>query len=101
MSNAPQKFRKKPVTVEAFQFNGRNGNEIFDWVFAIAGGDCPDMTWHHGELDGHLEPARMLIYTPEGVMRASIGDYVICGVRGEFYPCKPHIFYLTYEEEDA
>lgn len=81
------KYRKKPVVVEAVQFNG-------------------EMT---PELDGFLGKAKYTFYrapggnvleinTLEGTMRASQGDYIIRGVHGEYYPCKPDIFEKTYEK---
>ena len=76
------KFRKKPVVIEAVKFTGTNGDEIA--VF---------MSCQHPFLrDGGL-----IIGTLEGNMRADPGDWVIKGVKGEFYPCKPDIFKATYE----
>jgi hypothetical protein len=75
------KFRKKSVVVEAVQF--RRGN--FDELEAFVGGDAE---WRGDHL---------VIATREGAMRASDGDWIIKGVKGEFYPCKPDIFAATYE----
>jgi len=75
------KYRKKPVVIEAVQFNGGNWEEISDF--------CKDMDINNG---------RMIIKTLEGVHTASVGDYIIKGVKGEFYPCKPDIFHMTYEQ---
>lgn len=79
-----KKFRKKPVVVEAIQYLGD-----FNWVpvqnFLV-------MTYQP-------EPPRYLyINTLEGQMLVSLGDWIIKGVAGEFYPCKPDIFYQTYDE---
>ena len=82
-------FRKKPVIIEAIQFTGDN---FFDVAHFIGHG--PDV------LD-NLELQRTdwpVIETPEGNMTASPGDWVIKGVKGEFYPCKPDIFAATYEQ---
>lgn len=79
-----KKFRKKPVVIEAIQYTGDNTSEIKEF--------CGDMC-----LLGH-KPLTVAINTLEGVMTASKGDYVIKGVNGEFYPCKPDIFEKTYEE---
>ena len=82
-------FRKKPVVVDAMQYNGtrRAATEIAKWA------DIQDSNKYIQRLpDGGLG-----IYTLEGVMRASSGDWVIKGARGEFYPCKPDIFESTYE----
>lgn len=81
-----KKFKKKPVVIEAIQFNGYNFSEIYDWIDNKKGAypDCYQKT--------------MPIETLEGVMIASVGDWIIKGVKGEFYPCKPDIFESTYEE---
>ena len=80
------KFRKKPVVIEALQFTGTNWYEI--GAFA---GKKADIAHKTGE------PDVCLIKTLEGEMRASKGDWIIKGVKGEFYPCKPDIFQQTYE----
>ncbi|WP_398498152.1 hypothetical protein [Variovorax sp.] len=81
-------FRSKPVEVEAFQL-------------PAAGQDVPDAFHEWCERVGfsHFESGRdetLLITTPEGVMEAQPGDWIICGVLGEFYPCKPGVFAATY-----
>lgn len=75
------KYRKKPVVVEAVQF--ANSADIHEF--------CKDKAREPVGKD-YLE-----IETLEGVMRANKGDYIIKGVAGEFYPCKPDIFEQTYE----
>lgn len=77
------KFRKKPVVIEAVLFNGRNTADIHEF--------CGDKT-REPVGENHME-----IVTLEGVMKVSAGDYVIKGVNGEFYPCKPDIFAKTYD----
>lgn len=74
--------RKKPVTIEFKQFTGLNNQEIHDFI----DGD----SWDSAEDE-------IQIATLEGNMIASMGDYIIKGVNGEFYPCKPDIFHKTYE----
>jgi hypothetical protein len=74
-------FRKKPVEIEAIQLTPLNIEEIEQFV----GGDAG------------REPGGLVIATLEGAMHASIGDWIIRGVQGEFYPCKPDIFAATYE----
>lgn len=77
------KYRKKPVVVEAMLFTGNNFGEIGKFV----GFDA--------QIVGREK--RLEIKTLEGVMEAKPGDYIIKGVNGEFYPCKPDIFEKTYE----
>jgi hypothetical protein len=77
------KYRKKPVVIEAIQFNGNNQVELKSFV----GRDL--LLYSNGIV---------AIHTLEGEMKVSIDDYVIKGVNGEFYPCKPDIFEKTYEE---
>lgn len=78
----PQRFRKKPITVEAMLYTGDNASEIRHWTGFN----------HYTCANGSL-----MIDTLEGVMRASVGDWIIRGVKGEHYPCHPDIFQQTYE----
>ena len=80
------KYRKKPVVIEAVQWSGNNLNEILDFM--------KDKQPNYYEDD---EQKLLTIQTLEGNMIASDGDYIIKGVQGEFYPCKPDIFKQTYE----
>lgn len=75
-------YRKKPVEVEAKRYTGDNWRELMDWI-GVEGG-----YWHEGIIK---------IHTPEGTMECSPGDWIIKGVKGEFYPCNPDIFDMTYE----
>jgi hypothetical protein len=77
-------YRKKPVVVEAVRWDGGNCDE----VFAFLGMPHPDDELDHSQIH---------IPTLEGTMTASPGDWLIRGVKGEFYPCKPDIFAATYE----
>lgn len=77
------KYRKKPVTVEAIQYL-REENIFLCQEF------CKDMKYNPEDNEYYIE-------TLEGKMKASKGDYIIKGVNGEFYPCKPYIFEKTYE----
>ena len=84
------KFRKKPVVIEARRFETNNDdgsclNELVIWIGPAA---C------HNNTD-------LFIDTLEGTMTAAVGDYIIRGVKGEFYPCKPDIFAATYEPVEA
>jgi len=80
------KFRKKPVTIEAEQFTDENKDRCFNFVRC----NCV------ADRDGNGLPT-LRIQTLEGEMTASLGDWIIRGVKGEFYPCKPDIFAATYE----
>lgn len=76
-------YEKIPVQVQAVQWTGDNRNEIF----SFAGNNAS-----YGDVTG------MSIITLEGVMYANVGDWIIKGVKGEFYPCKPDIFKITYKK---
>ncbi|MCH4543176.1 hypothetical protein [Ochrobactrum sp. A-1] len=86
-------FRKKPVVVEARKFDAVYLNEqeqLADWC--------------GGRLRGvklHVQDRVIQIDTLEGEIEASFGDWIIKGVKGEFYPCKPDVFDLTYEAVDG
>lgn len=82
MSRAVKRYRKKPVIVEAIQWNGQNHAEIEGWSGRRV--TC-------GRLWATIE-------TNEGEMLGEIGDWIIRGVKGEFYPCKPDVFAMTYKE---
>jgi hypothetical protein len=82
------KFRKKPVVIEAIQLpliDEDAPQYLIDWLHKF------DSQWS-SDRDGGL-----IIYTLEGEMRANPGDWIIKGVKGEMYPCKPDIFAATYE----
>lgn len=83
------KFRKKPVVIEAEHFTSDNKDRCFNFV------TCN----RYAEFDESGNPV-LRIETLEGDMVASIGDWIIKGVKGEFYPCKPDIFEQTYEAVD-
>ncbi len=85
------KFRKKPVVIEARQFQTGNVGDLLKW---INGGDTLAMDRAAICMAG---PPNITIRTLEGEMRAEHGDWIIKGIKGEFYPCKPDIFAETYE----
>lgn len=88
------KYRKTPVTVDAFVLNER-GMVGEDWFWdAVTRNDI--ITHSFGK--DYPEPAWCEIKTLEGVMVAKAGDYIIRGIEGEIYPCKADIFEQTYEE---
>lgn len=80
------KFRKKPVVIEAVQFTLDSAKEAKKF--------CNGVLWDQSPI-----PPYITINTLEGTMRADLGDWIIKGVKGEFYPCKPDIFKATYEPE--
>jgi len=96
------KATKKPVTIEFVRWTGENHREVFNFLFD---GDLPEENMiktegknfyiSHGKVHGGL-----MIKTLEGEHKASIGDVIIRGVAGEFYPCKPDIFEQTYDVVD-
>lgn len=89
------KFRKKPVVIEAIQWNNINYKEISEFVGITL---APDLESETAYLAGKGAPIFSLsIPTLEGKMKAMPGDWIIKGIKGEFYPCKPDIFEATYE----
>lgn len=86
-----EKFRKKPVVVEAIQLidDLNNHVSIVEWIRD-----------NGGQARIPMESC-IFIQTLEGEMRADLGDWVIRGIKGEFYPCKDDVFELTYEPATA
>ena len=78
-----RKYKTKPCVIEAIQWTGDNEMEILKWSEGMT-------EWN--KKDG------LYIDTLEGRMRANIGDYIIRGLKGEYYPCKPDVFSKKYEE---
>lgn len=87
-----KKFRKKPVVIEAIQWIGNNYEEIQEF----SNGKVTYYEWFQLNETG-VNPKMLQIHTLEGKMEASIRDWIIKGIKGEFYPCKPDIFEQTYE----
>jgi hypothetical protein len=81
------RYRKLPVEIDAVQFTGKNDAEVLAF--------CPVA------YDPEVNRPTLEIATLEGVMTAEVGDYIIRGVQGEFYPCKPDIFEQTYERVES
>lgn len=88
------KYKKKPVVIDAIQFDGLNLEEIKEFVGDKLIYDIIDSAWQVGKGRPHI---LMKIKTLEGDMYVSEMDYIIKGVEGEFYPCKSNIFEKTYE----
>lgn len=79
-----RRYRKKPVVIEAIKYDYNNPAEVVDFI--------------EDEIGINANTKQVIISTLEGEMLADDGDYIIKGIKGEFYPCKPDIFELTYEE---
>lgn len=79
-------FRKKPVVIQATQWTGKNFKEILEFVGGVENRDL--LAIHQNDL---------YIKTLEGDHKANVNDWIIRGVKGEYYPCKPDIFDETYE----
>lgn len=100
MSN-PAKYRKKPVVIEAMEFLG---NEVTRSEQEASAHSIVRWIGEHGHSAASMDSSRgryVVIATLEGKMEATPGDFIIKGVQGEFYPCKPDIFAKTYELEIA
>lgn len=98
------KFRKKPVVIDAIRWTGANVQEVTTFlsgfeVHVVNVGESPDAPPVRciGRFDYTTMQPTIAIETLEGTMKAIPGDWIIRGVKGEFYPCKPDIFAATYE----
>jgi len=81
---------KKPIVIEAFQLTVENIEDLESWC--------------GGSIKGILLSINQRVIdinTPEGEIRANMGDFIIKGIKGEFYPCKPDIFKLTYDKVEV
>ncbi|WP_267244379.1 hypothetical protein [Streptomyces sp. PR69] len=91
------RYRKRPIEIDAIQWTGDNINAVMDFMH-------PQEPVHVNSLS-HMRftdaDELVGIQTLEGLMVAGIGDWIVRGVRGELYPCKPDIFAETYEPTDA
>jgi hypothetical protein len=94
VTHAPQTFRKRPVVIRAMRFDGTEASakRIVDWI----GGEDRAGVGVRTPPDETLDLV-VWISTMEGAITASPGDWVIRGIQGEFYPCKPDIFEATHE----
>ena len=92
------KYRKKPVEIEAVQLCWKNWNLICDFLGDIISDNPGSYSNYYSESCGEEPPwLEITIPTLEGNHTARHGDYIIRGVQGEFYPCKPDIFKQTYD----
>jgi len=81
-----EKYMKKPIIIEAMQLTDKTKNDVLVWVSSKK----------YSDFSG--SKPKIIIQTLEGEMTVSLWDYVIKGINGEFYPCKPDIFEATYEK---
>lgn len=98
----PHDYRKKPVVIQAFQMTTERRSDNKDWP------EWLNAAWNKPhDKPGAVYPSEfpnsdgtdeVVVFTLEGVHRVSFGDYLIQGVKGEIYPCKPDIFEATYEK---
>ena len=84
----PKQYSKKPVTIEAIQLTDDNHSEIIQWLSSY---DVESYT---------LNSSEFYVKTLEGDMKANVGDYIIKGIKNEFYPCREDIFKMTYDEHN-
>lgn len=94
-----QQYRKKPVVIDAMRWEGgpAAASDVIDWILATGQRAA---SWNPEQLDedGNVVLGEHIaIDTLEGTVRADAGDWIIRGVQGEHYPCKPDIFDATYE----
>lgn len=91
LTKGPSRYRKKPVEIDAMQHDGSqaSADRVVTWVGAVA--EAMRQPWNNDYWDVHIK-------TLEGVMTAGPFDWIIRGVKGEHYPCKPDIFDATYEK---
>lgn len=85
----PQTYRKKPVEIQALQWTGDNIEEMMTFV-------SDDSLFFSMDDDDKIED--LYITTLEGDMKANVGDYIIKGLKGEFYPCSEEIFVMSYDK---
>lgn len=91
------KYRKKPVVIEAVRLE-HDENSILECVDFLGCGTETSVFDRKSTIQQVISNGGIKIETLEGIMTASFGDYIIKGINGEFYPCKPDIFEKTYEK---
>ena len=89
----PSSYRKLPVTIEAIRWSGHNLRE----VIAFTGLHPSAEKWTWDEYAEVVRTQGFKVFGLEGSHMTTVGDYIIRGVKGEFYACKPDIFWMTYE----
>jgi hypothetical protein len=97
------KYKKKPIVIDAIQWTGENHREMFDFLTENTfDKESMKVSGDHFYIDHNKVQGGLIIKTLEGEHLASIGDFIIRGIKGEYYPCKPDVFEQTYEKvEDS
>ena len=93
-----KKYIKKPLEIEAIQLKENNIIEVFDFLDGANYKETRSVEELKDFSQWVLKQGYIEINTLKGIMKVSFGDYIIKGVKGEFYPCKPDIFQATYKE---
>lgn len=93
-----KKYIKKPIEIEAIQLKENNIIEVFDFLDGANYKETRSVEELKDFSQWVLKQGYIEINTLKGIMKVSFGDYIIKGVKGEFYPCKPDIFQATYKE---
>lgn len=92
-----RRYKKKPVVIEATQLTKDNIIAMYEWVHNVDFSTVVGVAYSE-IIDNVKANGGLVIHTLEGEMLARFGDYIIKGIKGEFYPCKPDVFLATYEE---
>lgn len=92
------KYRKRPVVINAIQWDGENTYKVMSFMGTVGSLSDPISNDKFQDYKKIARRDGLPIKTLEGTMTANVGDYIIQGVQGEFYPCKPDIFEQTYEK---
>jgi hypothetical protein len=100
-NDKPKMYTKRPVSIQALKWDGENQRAMFEFlegcgVDRAMSSDGDNFYIDHNKIEGGL-----IIKTLEGEHIASLGDYIIRGIKGEFYPCKPDIFHKLYFEGEG
>ena len=95
------KYRKRPVVIDAIQWTGENLSEVLEFTGKHPSWDKWFSSFEEYENHVREDCSIFKIITLEGTMEASPGDWIIRGVKGEHYPCKPDIFDATYERVES
>ena len=91
------KFRKKPVEIDAIVWNGENLKEVIEFTGKHSKFNDWFSSWDEYVIHVKNDRSVFKIFTLEGTMEAHPGDFIIRGVKGEYYPYKPDIFVATYD----